>query len=257
MNRIDFESSLKINTLLKNNYKLWSIQNIESFLSLDISIKSSKRSVERWLKGISWLNCSNVIDHQVDHNGNLATKIVFNSLISNARKKRKVTLFVEIHLFNDINTNKDLHVLVAVDGKGSKKWCSLSSNSSRSILRGLLVLANNKHTEFFPSGLLLKNTFHFKNLPELLEKNIGFNTTHFREQANITKNTNKNIMNFKKTKTDSLSHLDRLEAESIYIIREVMAFAKNPVMLYSIGKDSAVMLHLAQKAFHPSPPPFL
>jgi sulfate adenylyltransferase subunit 2 len=51
-------------------------------------------------------------------------------------------------------------------------------------------------------------------------------------------------------------HLQRLEAESIHIIREAVAEADNPVMLYSIGKDSGVMLHLARKAFHPAPPPF-
>ncbi|WP_447762609.1 sulfate adenylyltransferase subunit CysD [Sphingopyxis panaciterrae] len=56
--------------------------------------------------------------------------------------------------------------------------------------------------------------------------------------------------------TDTLTHLDRLEAESIHIMREVMADATKPVMLYSVGKDSAVMLHLARKAFYPSPPPF-
>ena len=54
----------------------------------------------------------------------------------------------------------------------------------------------------------------------------------------------------------SLTHLQRLEAESIQILREVVAEAENPVMLYSVGKDSAVMLHLAKKAFYPSPPPF-
>jgi sulfate adenylyltransferase subunit 2 len=54
----------------------------------------------------------------------------------------------------------------------------------------------------------------------------------------------------------NLTHLDRLEAESIHIMREVVAEAQKPVMLYSIGKDSAVMLHLARKAFFPSPPPF-
>ena len=54
----------------------------------------------------------------------------------------------------------------------------------------------------------------------------------------------------------SLTHLDRLEAEAIHIIREVAAVAENPVMLYSVGKDSAVMLHLAMKAFYPSVPPF-
>jgi len=53
-----------------------------------------------------------------------------------------------------------------------------------------------------------------------------------------------------------LTHLEQLEAESIHIIREVVAEAKRPVMLYSIGKDSSVMLHLARKAFHPAPPPF-
>lgn len=54
----------------------------------------------------------------------------------------------------------------------------------------------------------------------------------------------------------NLTHLKQLEAESIYIIREVAAEFENPVMLYSIGKDSAVMVHLAMKAFHPGKPPF-
>lgn len=53
-----------------------------------------------------------------------------------------------------------------------------------------------------------------------------------------------------------MTHLQRLEAESIHIMREVVAESQNPVMLYSIGKDSAVMLHLARKAFYPAAPPF-
>ena len=53
-----------------------------------------------------------------------------------------------------------------------------------------------------------------------------------------------------------LTHLQRLEAESIQIMREVVAEAERPVMLYSVGKDSATMLHLARKAFYPAPPPF-
>ena len=53
-----------------------------------------------------------------------------------------------------------------------------------------------------------------------------------------------------------LTHLQQLEAESIHILREVVAETEKPVMLYSIGKDSAVMLHLARKAFYPAPPPF-
>jgi sulfate adenylyltransferase subunit 2 len=57
-------------------------------------------------------------------------------------------------------------------------------------------------------------------------------------------------------KLSSLTHLRRLEAESIHIMREVVAESTNPVMLYSIGKDSSVMLHLARKAFSPGIPPF-
>ncbi|MGE4372089.1 MAG: sulfate adenylyltransferase subunit CysD [Xanthobacter sp.] len=56
--------------------------------------------------------------------------------------------------------------------------------------------------------------------------------------------------------SDRMTHLKRLEAESIFIMREVASEFSNPVMLYSIGKDSAVMLHLAMKAFYPSKPPF-
>lgn len=54
----------------------------------------------------------------------------------------------------------------------------------------------------------------------------------------------------------ALTHLQQLEAESIYIMREAVAESDNPVMLYSIGKDSSVLLHLAQKAFYPAKPPF-
>ncbi|HEX8667422.1 MAG TPA: sulfate adenylyltransferase subunit CysD [Allosphingosinicella sp.] len=54
----------------------------------------------------------------------------------------------------------------------------------------------------------------------------------------------------------TLTHLEQLEAESIHIMREVVAETERPVMLYSVGKDSAVMLHLARKAFFPAPPPF-
>ena len=53
-----------------------------------------------------------------------------------------------------------------------------------------------------------------------------------------------------------MNNLDRLEAEAIYIMREVAASCKKPVMLYSIGKDSSVMMHLALKAFYPEKPPF-
>jgi sulfate adenylyltransferase subunit 2 len=63
-------------------------------------------------------------------------------------------------------------------------------------------------------------------------------------------------MNAETAFTRSLTHLEQLEAESIHIMREVVSETERPVMLYSVGKDSAVMLHLARKAFYPAPPPF-
>jgi sulfate adenylyltransferase subunit 2 len=63
-------------------------------------------------------------------------------------------------------------------------------------------------------------------------------------------------MNSLQTRSQALTHLEQLEAEAIHIMREVVAETEHPVMLYSIGKDSAVMLHLALKAFYPARPPF-
>src|SRR5207302_8387106 len=57
-------------------------------------------------------------------------------------------------------------------------------------------------------------------------------------------------------RSQGLTHLEELEAESIHIIREAVAESENPVLLYSIGKDSSVLLHLAMKAFYPAIPPF-
>lgn len=73
--------------------------------------------------------------------------------------------------------------------------------------------------------------------------------------TNIKRN-GKIILEFGGRDMNELSHLDELEAEAIYIMREVAAECERPVMLYSIGKDSSVMLHLAMKAFYPEKPPF-
>ena len=69
-------------------------------------------------------------------------------------------------------------------------------------------------------------------------------------------NSMKNPETARRVAARNLTHLEQLEAESIHIMREVVAETENPVMLYSVGKDSAVMLHLAMKAFYPGRPPF-
>jgi len=94
--------------------------------------------------------------------------------------------------------------------------------------------------------------------------NDGKGLTRLKDGGQCTLKTFENAMSaLKKLEAESdvnaslnLTHLQRLEAESIHIMREVAAQCENPVMLYSVGKDSSVMLHLAEKAFFPSRPPF-
>ena len=76
------------------------------------------------------------------------------------------------------------------------------------------------------------------------------------EASSLSISTPRNLTNTRSFTVSEFSHLDELEAEAIYIIREVAAECGKPVMLYSIGKDSSVMLHLAMKAFYPEKPPF-
>jgi sulfate adenylyltransferase subunit 2 len=89
--------------------------------------------------------------------------------------------------------------------------------------------------------------------------NDGKGLTRLSEGGQVTEKTLRRAferLDLLENPQGDMSHLDRLEAEAIHIMREVAAQCHNPVMLYSVGKDSSVMLHLAEKAFYPSPPPF-
>ncbi len=104
---------------------------------------------------------------------------------------------------------------------------------------------------------------HVRSASNLLgENNIYLDSScRIKIALEIFPSTKKNIIRKKTSRdgarqTQTFSHLDYLEAEAIHIMREVVAEAENPVMLYSVGKDSSVMLHLAKKAFYPSTPPF-
>jgi sulfate adenylyltransferase subunit 2 len=162
------------------------------------------------------------------------------------------------HLPVDNDDQKTLvcKVLVAEDGKGAKRWCLLPNDETPSLVAGLTRLAAGKPSLFFPSGAIVATCRKFEGLERSTAAIIDIAIGHFREPTMSSDHDVRKVKTMAKTQSERLSHLDRLEAESLYIIREVMAQAENPVMLYSIGKDSAVMLHLARKAFYPSPPPF-
>ena len=86
------------------------------------------------------------------------------------------------------------------------------------------------------------------NLPATGSGYASRSTPHGRAEISLTANREHKL-----PRDQHLTHLDRLEAESIHIIREVLAEAENPVMLYSVGKDSSVMLHLAREGVLPEP----
>jgi sulfate adenylyltransferase subunit 2 len=184
---------------------------------------------------------------------------VLDTLVSGARKKRKAALFVQLHrlpIADGDQQSQEPNILVAEDGKGAKRWCLLADTEMPSLSAGLTLLAAGKPTMFFPSGSLVVTCRELKGREQNPNADIDIAIGQFPEAFTSTIDDLSTTKATERVQPTKLSHLDRLEAESLYIIREVMAHAENPVMLYSMGKDSAVMLHLARKAFYPSPPPF-
>jgi sulfate adenylyltransferase subunit 2 len=242
--------------LVESGYsKLWSLEEIELSI-VDSEQIRSKRTLERWISSISWLDTSNNSSKQFDESNRTAIKSVFETLVLKARKKRRSALFVKMHDLKDGNNlqQNNAKVLVAEDGKGAKRWCCLKDEKVSSFISGLTLLANNKPATFFPSGNLVAS---FRKLKKtVIDQEIELEIAHFNEVVSFHNYDLVENEAIKAIQSTKLSHLDRLEAESLYIIREAMTNANNPVMLYSIGKDSAVMLHLARKAFYPSAPPF-
>jgi len=142
-------------------------------------------------------------------------------------------------------------MIIANDGRGSRFWRFIDDNQG---------LAHHLH-EFItglgeqsaqPTLLFLHGNLARHRHDPIASKSARFAQSPYRESYNIHIPSD---LSSKPPMTPP-SHLDWLEAESLHIMREVAAETTNPVMLYSIGKDSAVMLHLARKAFWPGVPPF-
>ncbi len=157
--------------------------------------------------------------------------------------------------------------LYAHDLRGRSHWCLVEGQASSQHYHRFLK-ALDTHLEQ-PLALVFSNS----QLPRITELAQWLATTHtqficvdessnaptFNPSPGLTMTSTTDaapVARQPDTPSDTLTHLQRLEAESIHIMREVAAEAENPVMLYSVGKDSAVMLHLALKAFYPAVPPF-
>lgn len=204
---------------------------------------NTKRTAERRLHEAGFwppeLSATQICDEQ----GRPANPVVLNAFVDRMRSKRKLLLFAQLKNLPD--GKPCLHVN---DARGTRYWLPLAAapKNTNDILTTLHRVQQHlaKDIAIIPHGALVQ---WLRDAPSTAELAIATGIHAPVLDFGIDDSPRA------ATKT---SHLKLLEAEAIHIIREAIAEADNPVMLHSIGKDSAVMLHLARKAFYPSPPPF-
>lgn len=200
-----------------------------------------------------------------DQQGAPLNELVRKDLEQQARKQRHPNLVVQMH------EHDRGFVLMANDGRLGRKWRCYDSEPGVAELEGFLqalTLDYDRPLVIWPHGRVVTPA------RLLADRNKSFTRrfsgggvaklalTAYQNQPVASRLVGQALTgktSTRKTRTENtmdMTHLDRLEAESMHIIREVMSEAENPVMLYSIGKDSSVMLRLAEKAFYPGKPPF-
>ena len=214
------------------------------------------RTTERFLEQSGMLPEPLKLEQIEDELGRRPIRPICDSLEAEAKRKRTLTLVVQLHRSAEGLT------LLANDGRLGRRWVFIEADDLEptALLEWLDVLADGRTVVIWPHGeftrycraIVARENAHDVVLPSGARARIATLVYPAAEVVARCDTTN----GASKTQGVSMSHLDRLEAESIHIMREVMAQAENPVMLYSLGKDSSVMLHLAKKAFHPSVPPF-
>jgi sulfate adenylyltransferase subunit 2 len=209
----------------------------------------TKRTVERRLKEWKILPPELGVDVLHDEFGKPLVSSVRDFEIGEARDKRRLVLFAQ--LFPLPNGHPCLH---ANDARGGRYWIPFEtpevSTEQIALALGKLQKHADKPISLFPHAELVAKIRRMTPPPSVDFCLLGyFPVVDLKDQL---------LRPVPKTFAPSgkMSHLDHLEAESIFILREAVAGAENPVMLYSCGKDSTAMLHLARKAFFPAKPPF-
>ena len=269
---------------------VWDVQRLTELAEQTLVITKSKRSWERFLAGLPFLQVITAPSELLDDIGRPARSIVISQLINEAQQERRPVYFLAINHLDDFS------VVVTSTTKGRKTWLGFPKDRlNPDNYVAILDRITEKDALIIPSGdavsWLREAQSKLGAKPSTMQSRSASNSwfdalTGFHEQLgevgepsarrgkptetpstielqraesspnDSSEESMTSTATTDPTYTGQLSHLDRLEAESIHIMREVMAHAENPVMLYSIGKDSSVMLHLARKAFFPSTPPF-
>ena len=209
------------------------------------------RSTTRMLEQSPWLPAALDLDEVRDDLRRAPTLLVARSMESGSKRRRIPSLILQI-----ADAGADRMMIVVNDGRAARRW-RFEAASLEGFRAGLAQLVAGRPALLWPHG---EATPWCRELV----RGAGSNVVALGEGLNAELG----LAAYATTPMDTAiavgappveganTHLDRLEAESMHIMREVAAQAEKPVMLYSLGKDSSVMLHLARKAFYPSPPPF-
>lgn len=224
--------------------QVWStdlaFQQLSSSAQLD-----SKRTVERRLHQLGLLPPELTSEAIEDELGRKPVPAVLSWQLEQARKQRALVLMLQLH---PLPTGQEC--LHANDARGARFWYPIQAKtlSSEVISEALEALQKHlgKDIAVWPHGRLVR---YCRNMQA--PQHVSLSLLGYAPVLDLQVQLAAGLP----TRTTT-PHLRRLEAESIHIIREAVAEAENPAMLYSVGKDSSVMLHLARKAFYPAPPPF-
>ena len=221
---------------------VWSTESAFEHLKA-IGEVDTKRTTERRLNDLGiWpveLDALSLKDEQ----GQPANALLVSWVLERARLKRRLVLLAQLHPLPGSSGKTVLHFN---DTRGARYWLPLEGSISTATVSQALTQISQfvgKPITVFASG----------DLVELLRGAKFDDSVEFVESVYAPRLS----IDMKSAPIAELTpHLQRLEAESIHIIREAVAEADNPVLLHSIGKDSTVMLHLTRKAFYPALPPF-
>ena len=232
----------------------WDSRSVHELLT-DSGDSGTLRSTERLLEKADWLPDALTRDDLRDEHGRELVGLVADMMDAQSKRKRVHSLLVQARALDG-----GRFLLMANDGRGGRRWVYVDELSASAVVAALDTLCEGKAAFLWPHGEVCPA---FRAL-EAEHRSCRFDLSSGAAvtlalpayRASLSLMTTPGTRSRADDADMQMTHLDRLEAESIHIMREVVAQAENPVMLYSVGKDSSVMLHLARKAFYPSPPPF-
>ncbi|MBL8399129.1 MAG: sulfate adenylyltransferase subunit CysD [Candidatus Accumulibacter sp.] len=204
----------------------------------------SKRTAERRLHALGLLPPALSRTSLRDEHGRPPNSLLLDWTFEQARKRHDRILFAQLSLMP--GSRYGLH---ANDPRGARFWVPLHDVEKETVQRAVWALRQHigKPIAMFPHDALVGQVRDMASTPDVQLCTQAYQPvlpTDLSRHASL------------RAERGSSAHLKQLEAESMHIIREAVAEARNPAMLYSMGKDSGVMLHLARKAFYPVLPPF-